>query len=519
MHFKMGKLRLTSAMLALVLLLATLGLAVPSINVSVQEIGVGSCDVVSPANWADVQITWNITDYSWGIWDLYEYTLNEVIINFSDSLPAGTTMYINVTIYGYNSNTGQYQSDSFTNFTVFTSGWSAGLPYIITNKDTQYSYYVSSFFGISPPEIVDIKIVLVGGSNNCTILPIYIEVQKIGVATLSFAPSGSGNVPIDVTERSGQDLRDYVINFTLGGDWSSLYPYVTDENGNRLYYWYFYDAASQKTWFWVKMNLSANQVNTIYLFYGNQSAYDATYFNPDKVFWFFDDFNGVTLNLSKWNIPALQNPSNYTVSNGLLELKGGQWLWTKQNFSGSFIIDLYANSLDSTAFPIFYVDSTNYGWAILLNTSLATWGATTYQLNNVTIRGFNLADGSWGAFYYPDGGSRSPIFGKDILITTLINVTSTQAEFYLYENGSLIATFTQGYSPEQSEPLGLGQWYEYNYTITGPRRNPQLTLSSIINTTSIYDWILVRPYIYPEPEVRVVGQTSGSYTFRIYFKP
>ncbi len=507
------------------LLLLSLGLAVPSINVNVQEVGTGSCRVQSPVTNATLTISWDPQPV-WIIENRYYYSDASISVVFSDDLPAGTKVYLNITLENWTI-TGFWRWSKtdpgyYIYSTTLTSNLSAGQSLNISLPSS--SDYLSYPYGYSL-SVIEIKMVVLLPSgdpisyNTCPSSSISLNVLKVGVGSDKFSPSGAGNISLTVTERSGQNLVDYVVNFTLNGDWSSLYPYVTDENGNRLYYWYFYDSASQKTWFWVKMNLSAGQVTTLYLFYGNQSAYDATYFNPDKVFWFFDDFNDITLNLSKWNIPPLQTSSNYTVSNSLLELKSGQWLWTKQNFSGSFIIDLYANSLNSTAFPIFYVDNTSYGWAVLLNTSLATRGATTYQLDNVAIRGFNLINGSWGVFYYPDGGSGSPIFGKDILITTLINVTGTQAEFYLYENSSLIANFTQGYPAEQNEPLGLGQWYEYNYTITGPWWNPQLTLSSIINTTSIYDWILVRPYVYPEPEVRVLGQTSGNYTYRVYFKP
>ncbi|WP_457750863.1 DUF2341 domain-containing protein [Thermococcus sp.] len=514
---KVGRRQSSVIALALIIIvtLTTVGLAVPNISMNVQSVGVGSCQISAPANWVDVHVSWNVTSYTFFGIVYYVYTLSNITLNFSNALSSETFLFVNVTIYGLNANTGNYQNDSFLYNTTLTNGLPLGATYVINNTNQSYSYYVIPGY-VDPPKILNIAVVLKGGSSLCGLVPIYVNVENLGVAYFGNTPSGPGNLTILVNNTNGVNFTNYVLNFTMSGNWSALYPYITTLNGTRLYYWYYYNPSQDVTLFWVRFNLTSS-LQYLKLFYGNSTAYNPIYTDPRKVFTFFDDFEGTSLNTSAWNIPSSQNLSDYNVSNSLLELKSGQWLWTNENFSGSFYIDLYAKSLNSTSFPIFYIDNTSYGWTILLNASIIKRGTTTYQFNNTTIRGFNVVNGTWGAFYYPDGGSGNPVFGNDILVTTLINVTGTQADFYLYENGSLIANFTQ-YPAEQNEPLGLGQWYEYNYSSVGPWWNPTLILNSIINTTSIYDWIGVWPYVYPSPQIKVLLPT-GDYTFRLYFRP
>lgn len=512
------------------LLLLSLGLAVPNINVNVQEIGAGSCGVVSPVTNATLTISWDPQPV-WIIENRYYYSDANISVVFSDDLPAGTKVYLNITLenwtrtgfWGWSKTDPGYYIYS----TTLTSNLSAGQSLNISLPGS--SDYLSYPYGYSL-SVIEIKMVVLSPSgdpisyNTCPSSSISLNVLKVGVGSDKFSPSGAGNISLTVTERSGQNLVDYVVNFTLNGDWSSLYPYVTDENGNRLYYWYFYDSASQKTLFWVKMNLSANQVTTLYLFYGNQSAYDATYFDPDKVFWFFDDFNGNLLNSSKWLIAPGTLYSDYNVSGGTISLSSGEWIWTNKTFTGPFVIGSYLSYINSTSFPMWYIDNSNLAWAVTLNQSTLVFGGNQYTIPSVSLRIFNVSSGTWiGQDSSPDGGTGTPIFGSNIFMNVIINVTnSNTSEFYVYENGTLVAeynTFTyQGntyqISPEYNEPIGIGQWYYYTYSAGGW----SWTVTPG-NTTSVYDWIFVRPYVYPEPEVRVIGQTSGSYTFPIYFKP
>ncbi|MBU5682368.1 MAG: DUF2341 domain-containing protein, partial [Candidatus Aenigmarchaeota archaeon] len=72
---------------------------------------------------------------------------------------------------------------------------------------------------------------------------------------------------------------------------------------------------TNNTRIWVKVpNIPANSNKTIYLYYGNPNATSMS--NGDLVFEFFDDFEGTSLNTSKWIIEYSHFP--YSVSGGIL---------------------------------------------------------------------------------------------------------------------------------------------------------------------------------------------------------
>jgi len=124
----------------------------------------------------------------------------------------------------------------------------------------------------------------------------------------------------------------------------------TDENGTLLPYWIEDGTANtENTRIWVKVpSIPAGSTKTIFMYYGNPSASPAS--NGDAVFLFFDDFNGVTLNTSKWNIVDVWN-ANYTLSNGQLVVKlfppvsedADFYIEQKQHFSKAFpfIFEIY----------------------------------------------------------------------------------------------------------------------------------------------------------------------------------
>ncbi len=84
----------------------------------------------------------------------------------------------------------------------------------------------------------------------------------------------------------------------------------TDSDGTTLLnYWQEADGK-----FWVKVpSIPANSTKTIYVYYGNPNATSAS--NGDATFDFFDDFEGTSINTSKWTIQA----GNWIVHDGVLE--------------------------------------------------------------------------------------------------------------------------------------------------------------------------------------------------------
>lgn len=505
----MRKLKLTPLIISLMLLLATFGLAVLSINVSVQEIGVGSCDVVSPVREATVNISWSPRTVGRIIpEDRYYYSNAQIVIVFSDDIPAGTIIYLNITLENW-TRQGFWWSKTDPGYYIYSTTLTSDLPggqplYVSLPNSVEYLSYP---YG-TPLNVVGIKMVVLPPSDNflsytgCLSPSISLNVLKVGVGSDKYSPVSSGNVSITITERSGQDLTDYVVNFTLNGDWSSLYPYVTYENGSRLYYWYFYDNTSQKTWFWVKMNLSASQTTKIYIFYGNQSAYNSTYNNPNKVFWFFDDFNTA---LDNWTVVFGATP---VLVGGILNLTDGTLIITTEDFGTNVGSCPYCDGYEvalraDLGVPVvngqevygplylIYVDTANnVGLGEIISSRTYRWWGnwqTDYYDYMLT---FDLSSGS---YYVYESASNEYILNEWAIFQLSADQNGT---VYTYQNGSPVWILDFSSENPVIGPFGLGQ---------------------DDGSFSLYDWVAVYPYVYPRPLVRIEGQEN--YVHTIYFKP
>jgi len=88
--------------------------------------------------------------------------------------------------------------------------------------------------------------------------------------------------------------------------------------------------------FWVRVPfIPTNPIKTIYMYYGNPEATDAS--QPEQVFEFFDDFEDGTISSSKWT-----NISNSTESSGYFKGEGGderKWAESMISFSAPFIAE------------------------------------------------------------------------------------------------------------------------------------------------------------------------------------
>jgi len=136
-----------------------------------------------------------------------------------------------------------------------------------------------------------------------------------------YVPSSSGGnssseyvIPVTIhnstTPQSSRLLPAYVVNFTYRlnpADYSNVY--VTDSNGDPLYYWYYYQPQTGITWFWVNVTAyNTSKTETIYV-HLNGTSYDPAYFNPSKVFW---HFSGSQFNVSAGSGTVISyDPANF----------------------------------------------------------------------------------------------------------------------------------------------------------------------------------------------------------------
>jgi len=111
--------------------------------------------------------------------------------------------------------------------------------------------------------------------------------------------------------------------------------------GTNNYSYYIEDDNTNK-YIWTKVDLDADQTKTIYI-----TKTDG--YSPDgnNVFFFFDDFNGTTLDLNKWQVIA---GSAYSVSNSLRINTGGISVKTAfdVNLESNYIVKLRATTINNS---------------------------------------------------------------------------------------------------------------------------------------------------------------------------
>ncbi|NTW32217.1 MAG: DUF2341 domain-containing protein, partial [Bacteroidetes bacterium] len=97
----------------------------------------------------------------------------------------------------------------------------------------------------------------------------------------------------------------------------------TDTTCSVLNYWIERGVNTSTCEIWVKVpSIAASTNSRIFLFYGNSSA--PAYSNGDNTFILFDDFNGSSLDLTKWVRSTYADPSNTGVSGGYARIEENQ---------------------------------------------------------------------------------------------------------------------------------------------------------------------------------------------------
>ena len=217
--------------------------------------------------------------------------------------------------------------------------------------------------------------------------------------------------------------------------------------------------------------------------------------NGDKVFEFFDDFSGNTLDTTKWNVKL--NGGSYGVSNGILTLKGDNdyttsdvWLWTKKTFPYySYVIGLGVK-ISSSADQgwLWYINSTGEGW--MEDVYYDTIGRGRWARSGTFghLYDFNVDNGDLD--YYEDGGNY--ITGKwthvEIAIEDYYLVWNHYANITTYQNQS--GPFTGTWSGNTSEVSYYNGFLDDIYA----QNNTAIGLAQFMGSTQ-YDFVYVRKYL------------------------
>ncbi|MCW7078695.1 MAG: DUF2341 domain-containing protein [Canidatus Methanoxibalbensis ujae] len=166
------------------------------------------------------------------------------------------------------------------------------------------------------------------------ILCLLIFLFSIGTVS-AFSLSGGGDWKyyreITIKENSGKTLTDYQILVELNSanfDFSKAKSDGSDirfsTDSQELSYWIEeWDSNAKKAKIWVKVPLiPANGETNIKMYYGNPSAGAVS--DGDKVFEFFDDFEGTSLDINKWSYEE-EGTGNLDLKNGYAHFFGKKY--------------------------------------------------------------------------------------------------------------------------------------------------------------------------------------------------
>ncbi|RJS72977.1 DUF2341 domain-containing protein [Methanophagales archaeon] len=279
----------------------------------------------------------------------------------------------------------------------------------------------------------------------------------IGTAS-ALSNSGGGKweyyKEITVKENSGKTLTDFQVlvelnsaNFEFSKAKSDGSDIRFSANGEELNYWIEeWDAGAKRAKIWVKVpSIPANGETKIRMYYGNPSAGAVS--DGDKVFEFFDDFEGNSLNTDKWII--FGNPK-MTFSNSILDISGscgaenanGDVLESKKNFNHPLIYEAY-----------YKYDHTPWGNYAGIGLGRYSYPVSTHCAIEVDRSCYD----NKGAFIIENGDSRDGCADWVVNDWEKTKIVWTD-KFVSFERGGAVCTFTSSI-PSQSIPVHLGDSY------------------------------------------------------------
>jgi len=301
---------------------------------------------------------------------------------------------------------------------------------------------------------------------------------------------------ITITEQSGSDLTDYQVLIELN---STNFDFThtqtngedirfTDANGNLLSYWIEeWDAVNESAKVWVKVpSIPANSEVEIFMYYGNPTLMSES--NGDAVFDFFDDFEGTSIDTSKWERTHTGGSTSVSDSVVSISASNGAWEgWKAPAYQfGAGLI--YESKKKFSA--------TDNGMQI---DGLSDFGTTTFFGNDALLHNFEVYhnqvrtynDGSATTNDMTNLEDKSEVWH----IIRIIWKSTTEAVFeVLNEDYSLDTTITHTTNvPDANNlvPFFRGSAYSDN------------------SCTHYWDWIRVRKYTEPEPSVSLGAEETA----------
>jgi hypothetical protein len=280
---------------------------------------------------------------------------------------------------------------------------------------------------------------------------------------------------ITITNSVASDVAGYQVKLTL--DTSALVPSkmkadcsdirFAETDGTNIPYWIESGCGTSTTYVWVKTNLAASAVKSIYMYYGNANAAAAS--NGINVFDFFDGFDG---DMTKW----AGDTASYSISNGELvntpSSSAAKIIYANTSLTGEIIDASIKTTTAST--------DLQFGLGYRIDASYRAY--VCRRNNQYSVRGWG--DGMTYYSNYPANGSvqwTSGAYGTDS-----ITVGTTVANSAFKYNGTTIPGVTN----------------------LGSNINPGISIySNGLGTpgAQYIDWVRTRKSIATEPATPTVG--------------
>ena len=326
-----------------------------------------------------------------------------------------------------------------------------------------------------------------GGGSWCSVLgnKINATIQNSGGNDLT-----NFQVPIYIDSSHITNPTTLSTFFTIADSDGDNVPVleIYDENCNSVNFWVeSWDTSKKEALIWVNVTIPASSQITLGIYFDSSGT--ETLGNASRVFDFYDDFSGSTLDSTKWsNTPVAGNngentgTGSWTVENGLLKSDTSNKAYgvvSTQTFSAPIIIEAKMrnnpDNLDNDVIGVLFAfQQWNKFYGAVIDYGDTSWGASTSL----------VADHLDWQERFNDSTSRTTPMNGNWHIIKVEFYQAGYARYYL--DGSLISDKYDTSDSYSSGSVGL--------------------VSGYMRGGAHFDWIRVRKYASTPPTASVTNQ-------------
>jgi PKD repeat protein len=312
-------------------------------------------------------------------------------------------------------------------------------------------------------------------------------------------PTWNYYTPVEVTNNVSSSLTNFQVKIIINTS-SLISSGKMNSSGNdirfvdstckTMSYWIESGINTSNTVIWVKIpSLSGSAKKTIRMYYGNSTVSAGS--NGDSTFLVFDDFDGSSLNTTKWTLKKT-NSASLSVSSGKLNMSC--------IYSSSVPESVNIRSANSYSSPIIsegFVSTVSgyYPFIGILNSGSDYGYAMFYDSKYINPPGMYMGQ------CYPHSGG---------------NIAGTKS--YTSANPTNVTGLWQYYWPSSNSEKGVWPGGSINGSTTGlslsSSVNPVIGLIFVSDATMAIDWFRARKYAPTEPGSTLGTEVANSYTIK-----